>query len=34
MKFNPIENTVIDELKNISPNLMKSIFLLSFSKYE
>ena len=27
-------NTVFEELKEISPNLMKSIYLLSFSKYE
>jgi hypothetical protein len=27
-------NTVFKELKEISPNLMKSIYLLSFSKYE
>lgn len=27
-------NTVFKELKEISPNLLKSIYLLSFSKYE
>ncbi len=34
MEFNPIENTVIEELRELSPNIMKSIFLLSFSSYE
>jgi hypothetical protein len=29
-----IQNTVFHELKNISPNLLKSLYLLSFSKYE
>ncbi|MCK5284552.1 MAG: Eco47II family restriction endonuclease [Alphaproteobacteria bacterium] len=33
-KNNSMKNTVFDELKSISPNLMKSIYLLSFSKYE
>jgi hypothetical protein len=28
------ENTVISELEEISPNLLKSLYLLSFSKYE
>ncbi|WP_221899911.1 hypothetical protein [Bathymodiolus platifrons methanotrophic gill symbiont] len=27
-------NTVFEELRDISPNLMKSIYLLSFEKYE
>ena len=31
---NKIKNTVFKELKKISPNLMKSIYLLSFEKYE
>ena len=34
MKFNGEKNTVISELEKISPNLLKSIYLLSFSKYE
>jgi len=29
-----IENTVFEELSQISPNLFKSLYLLSFSKYE
>ncbi len=29
-----VENTVFDELRTISPNLLKSLYLLSFSKYE
>ncbi len=29
-----IENTVIDELQDISPNILKSIYLLSFGEYE
>jgi len=29
-----IDNTVFQELQQISPNLLKSIYLLSFSKYE
>ncbi len=29
-----IENTVFEELSAISPNLLKSLYLLSFSKYE
>lgn len=29
-----IQNTVYEELRRISPNLMKSIYLLSFAKYE
>ena len=29
-----IENTVFKELKEVSPNLLKSLYLLSFSKYE
>ena len=33
-KDNNMQNTVFDELKAISPDLMKSIYLLSFSKYE
>lgn len=33
-KCNRIQNTVFNELELISPNLMKSIFLLSFNKYE
>ena len=28
------KNTVLTELENISPNLVKSLYLLSFSKYE
>ena len=28
-----IDNSVFDELKAISPNLLKSLYLLSFSKY-
>lgn len=32
--FNTEENTVVEELTNIDPNIMKSIYLLSFSKYE
>lgn len=31
---NTMGNTVFEELKAISPNLMKSIYLLSFEKYE
>jgi uncharacterized protein YfbU (UPF0304 family) len=27
-------NTVVSELKHISPNLLKSLYLLSFEKYE
>jgi len=27
-------NTVVDELKNLSPNLLKSLYMLSFGKYE
>jgi len=27
-------NTVFDELNQISPNLLKSLYLLSFGKYE
>lgn len=34
LTFDPIEDTVIHELKTISPNILKSIYLLSFSKYE
>lgn len=33
-KFEPGSNTVVQELKAIDPNLMKSIYLLSFRKYE
>ncbi len=29
-----IENTVFEELSEISPNLLKSLYMLSFSKYE
>lgn len=29
-----VENTVFEELNSISPNLLKSLYLLSFSKYE
>jgi len=29
-----VKNSVFDELKQISPNLLKSLYLLSFSKYE
>jgi hypothetical protein len=29
-----IENSVLEELKNISPNILKSIYLLSFGRYE
>jgi Eco47II restriction endonuclease len=29
-----IQNTVFQELQNISPNLLKSVYLLSFKKYE
>jgi len=29
-----IENTVFEELSQVSPNLLQSLFLLSFSKYE
>ncbi|HFQ61672.1 MAG TPA: Eco47II family restriction endonuclease, partial [Epsilonproteobacteria bacterium] len=29
-----VENTVFNELGAISPNLLKSLYLLSFSKYE
>ena len=29
-----VENSVFDELRTISPNLLKSLYLLSFSKYE
>jgi len=29
-----IKNSVFDELKSMSPNLLKSLYLLSFSKYE
>jgi len=29
-----VQNTVFKELNNISPNLLKSLYLLSFSKYE
>lgn len=29
-----VKNTVFEELKELSPNLMKSIFMLSFSKYD
>ena len=29
-----VENTVFDELRAISPNLLKSLYLLAFSKYE
>lgn len=32
--FNVGSNTVVKELKSIDPNIMKSIYLLSFSKYE
>ncbi|PHS34508.1 MAG: restriction endonuclease [Sulfurovum sp.] len=31
---NTIKNNVFEELKQISPNLLKSLYLLSFSKYE
>jgi len=31
---NTIENSVFNELSEISPNLLKSLYLLSFSKYE
>jgi len=31
---NRIENSVFNELNDISPNLLKSLYLLSFSKYE
>ena len=31
---NTIENTVFEELNQLSPNLLKSLYLLSFSKYE
>ncbi len=31
---NTVKNTVLAELESISPNLMKSIYLLSFEKYE
>jgi len=31
---NTIENSVFSELSDISPNLLKSLYLLSFSKYE
>jgi len=34
MKDRNKTNTVFEELKEISPNLLKSIYLLSFSKYE
>ena len=33
-QHNYIENTVFKELKTISPNLIKSIYLLSFERYE
>ena len=33
-KCNQIQNTVFEELKAISPDLIKSIYLLSFKKYE
>lgn len=33
-RIGTIESTVFTELKEISPNLMKSIYLLSFEKYE
>jgi hypothetical protein len=33
-KRSKIENTVFEELKALSPNLIKSIYLLSFEKYE
>jgi hypothetical protein len=29
-----IENSVFSELKQVSPNLIKSLYLLSFEKYE
>ncbi len=33
-KFSKKRNTVLKELKKISPNLLKSLYLLSFKKYE
>jgi hypothetical protein len=33
-KFNPGINTVGEELKKIDPNIIKSLYLLSFNKYE
>lgn len=33
-KLNSESNTVFKELKQISPNLLKSLYLLSFQKYE
>ena len=29
-----IENSVFEELKSLSPNLLKSLFVLSFERYE
>ena len=34
MKKENIENTVFQELNDISPNLLQSLYLLSFGKYE
>jgi len=34
LEHETIDNTVFVELKQISPNLLKSLYLLSFSKYE
>jgi len=33
-KSSHIENSVFEELKELSPNLLQSLYLLSFSKYE
>jgi len=30
----PIENTVFEELQQLSPNMLKSLYLLSFGRYE
>jgi len=34
MEVETIENSVFEELNSISPNLLKSLYMLSFSKYE
>jgi hypothetical protein len=34
LEINSLENTVLQELKDISPNILKSLYLLSFKTYE
>ena len=34
IEIETIENSVFEELNVISPNLLKSLYMLSFSKYE